>query len=447
MAYAKALREQLGRIGAEIQGIIDKAKGENNRGLTSDEREKFHALETEYTSIEDSIKAAERGESITKALNAPGNGPVITEIDVDAARAEFQLSPAAKRRKDQEKDPHAKAFSNYLRQGERLATEERGVLSGVTGILPADVRAAMSTTTGSQGGYLVPQGFSNMLEEAKKWFGGIDGTAERFATGTGNPFPWPTINDTTNKGRIIGQNVQTVQTDLVFGQVTFGAYIGSSDLVLVPLALRDDSYFDMDALVARLLGTRLGRLFNYKCTVGTGTNEPTGIVTAAAAAANVLALTAGNTASIAYANLVDLEHLVDPAYRENPSTKWMFSDAALKIIKKLVDGNNRPLWQPGLTASFQQGAAVMTGSKPKILEHEYVINQDMATPAASQYTVLFGDMSTFKVREVAGGTTVLVLVERYADYLQVGFIAFQRFDSNLVDAGTHPIAVLQQSAT
>jgi hypothetical protein len=33
----------------------------------------------------------------------------------------------------------------------------------------------------------------------------------------------------------------------------------------------------------------------------------------------------------------------------------------------------------------------------------------------------------------------LRLNERYADFGQVGFIAFMRIDGNLVDAGTHPI--------
>lgn len=447
--YAKALREKLGRIGVQIQAIIDKAKGENDRGLNSEERTQFHALETEFTQLEDSIKAAETSASITARLAAAPAGPIqIDETNIEQIRAEFQMSPADKRRKDNEKNPHARAFSNYLRLGEnRLNADDRNTLQIISSGLPTEFRNAMSTTTGSQGGYIIPQGFSGMLEEAKKWFGGIEGIVGKFTTGTGNPWPWPTINDTTNKGRIIGQNVQVIETDLTFGQVSFNAYIGSSDLILVPRALMDDSYFDLDALIARLLGVRLGRLFNFKCTVGTGTNEPTGLVTAATTAGNIFQLAAGNTASIAYANLIDLEHSVDPAYRETDTSRWMFSDTLLKLLKKLVDGNNRPLWQPGLTASFQQGAAVMTGSKPKILEHEYVVNNDMAIPAASSYSALFGDMSTFKVREVAGGTTLLVLVERYADYLQVGFIAFQRFDSNLIDAGTHPIAVLQQSAT
>jgi HK97 family phage major capsid protein len=199
-------------------------------------------------------------------------------------------------------------------------------------------------------------------------------------------------------------------------------------------------------LVASLLGTRLGRLYNQKCTVGTGVNEPTGIVTASIASGNVNIFPSGETSSLSYNDLVNLEGSVDPSYRENPWSKWMFSDAVLKVLKKLVDSTGRPLWQPGVQSSFQVGAPVIAGSKPRILDHEYVINGDMAVPSANAYPVLFGDMSCFKVRELIVGTTVLVLRERYADYLQVGYIAFQRFDSNLVDAGTHPIVVGQNSA-
>jgi HK97 family phage major capsid protein len=446
--YEIKLRQELDRISAGMLAITALAEKENNRGLTSAELESFKAAQVDYDRIEASIVAEKKAHSIDALLKKVETGAVkIDDTNIEEIRANFRLSPGEKRRREHEKDPHAKAFASYLRNGELTDPKDRKILSDFSAGYGLDVRNAMSTTTGSQGGDVVPQGFSGMLEEAKKWFGGIDGTVAKFTTGTGNPFPWPTINDTTNKGRIIGQNVQTIETDLVFGQVTFNAYIGSSDLILIPLALMQDSYFDLDALVARLLGIRLGRLYNYQCTVGTGTASPTGIVTAVAANGTVFQLGTGNTASIAYANLVDLQHSVDPAYRENPAVRWMFSDTELKLLKKLVDSQNRPLWQPGLTSSFQGGANVIGGFKPRILEDEYVINQDMAVPAASAYTILYGDMSTFKVREVAGGTTVLVLRERYADYLQVGFTAFQRFDSQYVYSGGAALALLQQSAS
>jgi HK97 family phage major capsid protein len=129
----------------------------------------------------------------------------------------------------------------------------------------------------------------------------------------------------------------------------------------------------------------------------------------------------------------------------------MFNDAVLKTLKKLVDGNQRPLWQPGLTASFQEGAAVnLLDARPTILSHPYILNQDMAVPAASSYTMLFGDMSKYKLRKV-GQIQVQRLVERFADYLQIGYLAWLRADGQLVDAaivsGQSPIAVGQQSAT
>jgi HK97 family phage major capsid protein len=44
--------------------------------------------------------------------------------------------------------------------------------------------------------------------------------------------------------------------------------------------------------------------------------------------------------------------------------------------------------------------------------------------------IAFGDFSTFFIRDVRGAT-MMRLVERYADYLQVGFLMFSRHDSVL----------------
>lgn len=449
MAIDKQNRERLNRLSTQMNGWLDRIEASGRKGLNADERIEWDRMVANHSDLEDLIRENEGGAQAS--LGRHGGGPRVSDVDLPEIQDTFRLSPGERRLRSQ--NPHQAAFSAYLRRGlaglddEHRALIQNKLVSFGAGEVPL-VLNAQSTLTGSSGGALIPQGFSQILEEAKKWFGGIEGVVDKLSTGSGNPMPYPTLNDTTNRGRLVGQNVQMVETDLTFSSITFGAFIGSSDLILVPLALIEDSYFDVDALVARQLGIRLGRLFNYYCTQGTGTTQPMGIVNAVVNSGNILQLTTGNTASIAYSNLVDLEHSVDPAYRYNPASRWMFSDTMLKLIKKLVDQSGRPLWQPGLTASFETGPGFPgLVSTPKILEHEYVINNDLAAPSAGAYSMLFGDMSTFKVREVASGTTVLVLRERYADYLQVGYTAFQRFDSNLVDAGTHPIAVLQQSAS
>jgi len=62
---------------------------------------------------------------------------------------------------------------------------------------------------------------------------------------------------------------------------------------------------------------------------------------------------------------------------------------------------------------------------------------------ASNVTVAFGALDKFIVRKVSS-FAVQRLTERYAELGQVGFISTLRVDSNLLDAGVHPVMVLQQ---
>jgi HK97 family phage major capsid protein len=435
-------RQELDRLSTQMRKIVSAADARGTNTLNSAEREKWNRLKAAYEKKEREVCASEGIASLddTRGRVTPSDmGDLSGMPDARALRA---MRPHARRAAMQQ--PEERAFTNWLRRGiNGLDSEDRDLMRNqFRDANSLGIQNAQGTGTGAAGGYIVPQGFSDQLMEAMLWFGGIDGVVGQFETETGQPFPWPTINDTTNKGRIIGQNIQVTETDFTFSEVTFNAYILSSDLVLIPLSLMEDSFFDLGALCARLLGTRLGRLLNNMGTVGTGTAEPTGIVTAALAAGLAQALSSATT--VDYADLVNMEHAVDPAYR-GPSARWMFHDQMLKNLKLLVDGNNRPLWQPGLTASFADGAAVVGSGKPTILGYPYVINNDMPTPAASANSMLFGDMSCFKLRKV-GDITLIQLRERYADYLQTGLIAYLRADTNLIDAGTHPIVVGQQAA-
>jgi HK97 family phage major capsid protein len=58
--------------------------------------------------------------------------------------------------------------------------------------------------------------------------------------------------------------------------------------------------------------------------------------------------------------------------------------------------------------------------------------------------VAFGSLDKYLIRRVKE-MSVLRLVERFADYGQVAFLGFARYDGNLLDAGTHPVKYLQNS--
>lgn len=334
---------------------------------------------------------------------------------------------------EQRAEAEMQAFRSWLRWGrEGLSDVEQRhtrILSGremreAIEALPPEVRAQTVTTTG--GGYLIPVGFQAELDQAMLAFGGMRQAARVIQTASGNTLDWPTVNDTANKGRLLAINTQATTTDVAYGQVQFGAYKFSSDAVLVPVELAQDSAFDMDSHLRDLLSERLGRITNQYMTTGTGTAQPNGIVTAAVDSAINISIGGGLT----YANMVDIEHSVDPAYRALPGTGWMFHDDFLALVKKLLDSNGRPIFRPATEAP---------GNVDTVLGYPVFINQDVPDPGtATNKAVLFGNFKKYIFR-VVRPMVLLRLVERYADYHQIGFLAFERADGDLIDAGTNPV--------
>lgn len=282
----------------------------------------------------------------------------------------------------------------------------------------------MDTSTGTKGGETIPEGFVRSLEVALLTHGGVRNVATILRTSEGNNLPWPTMNDTSNKGEIIDEAASFgTSVDPSFGQVVFKAFKYSSKPILVSFELLQDSAFDIGAILGEATGTRIARIQNDHFTTGGGTTLPEGIVVGSSEGVEAASQTVLTTDEV-----IDLEHSVDPAYR--PGAMWMMHDKTLAEIRKLknvVDGQY--LWQPGLQA----------GIPDRILGYTYQINQSMASALAQAAKVLlFGQMSKYKVRDVAS-IRLRRLDELYAATDQVAFVAFLRSDGQLLDAGTAPV--------
>ncbi|MCP5011983.1 MAG: phage major capsid protein, partial [Aestuariibacter sp.] len=212
-----------------------------------------------------------------------------------------------------------------------------------------------------------------------------------------------------------------------FSELVLDAYKYTSKIIRVSVELMQDSAFDLNAYIASALGERLGRATAAHFATGTGSSQPNGLMTAATSA-----FTAASATALTRAELVALKHSVDPAYRAN--AKFVFNDTTLLALKGLVDGDGRPLWQPAIADAVP---ATIDGDR-------YVIDQGVASIATGVRSVGYGDMSKYIIRRVKGFTLVR-LVERYADYHQVGFVAFMRTDADLLDAGSNPFKVITQA--
>jgi HK97 family phage major capsid protein len=252
-------------------------------------------------------------------------------------------------------------------------------------------------------------------------------------TETGANLPFPTFNGTATVGRILGINTQATLTDPVFGQMILGAFKYSSDGVLVPEELLQDSGVPISDFLGRALGERIGRILNTHFTTGAGTTLPFGVVVQATAVNLGTGTATGfgsTTDGTAVRNLLKILHGVDIAYRSGGDrVGWMMHDATLQTLAGFVDSTGRPLWVPSLVA----------GEPDRLLGYRIFINNDMASTFANlSRNVLFGDFSKYYVREVRS-VEILATRERYIDFHQTGFFAFGRYDGNLLNAGTGPI--------
>ena len=378
------LLEKRGRLASEMRAILAANPGE----LTTEQREKFDRIDADLTALDDVISREERAASIEARLAAPAR-PTL---------AGLETASASKRNSDE----HRAAFASYLREGGAIPVEYRDLTSG----------------TAASGGYLVPQGFSGELSSAMKDYSGVLAAARVFPTSTGAPIAWPTVDDTANVGELLSENTQTAALDMSFASVTLNAYIFSSKRILVSNSLLQDSAFPVDSFLAQKFAERIGRSLNAYLTTGTGTSQPKGVVTAASLGKTG---TTGQTLSVIYEDLVDLMHAVDPSYRKSAKCGYMMNDSSLKVVRKLKDSQNRPLWEPSLQA----------GQPDTLLGYPVWVNSDMAAMAANAKSILFGDFSQYIVRE-AMAVSVMRSEHIAADKFQTMFAAFARYDGNFV---------------
>ena len=300
-------------------------------------------------------------------------------------------------------------------------------------------RNTMSTTTGSEGGYTVPSLISSQLFDLMKAYGAMRAVADIIPTTDGKPLSFPTSDGTSETGEWIAQNTTATAADPTFGTKSLNVFKASSKIVAVPFELLQDTLLDMEGFVRRRLAQRLGRLGNTAFTTGTGTTQPDGVVPQASSGK---VGTTGQTLTIIYDDIVDLIHAVDPAYRSGRCA-FMASDSLIKVIRKLKDSQNMPIWQPnrnngviaGLGANGGYSAQDTAVPFDSLLGYPVYVNNDMAVPAANAKTLLFGDFSYYKIRDAMEMQLFRFDDSAYAKLGQVGFLAWARMGGNLIDTG------------
>jgi HK97 family phage major capsid protein len=411
------LQDKRGRLVTEARAALDEIK-KNTDDARSAELEKRHDdIMGEFDRVERNIKREEDQAALEARFAArqeeerKAKRPTGSDSEVRGAH-------------EGEKAEYREVFFKFLANGaslDALDGEERKVLRAGTENIEQRIQTGGTNTAG---GYTVPVELQNMLVRSMKAWGPMyDGNiVSELNTSSGNALPIPTTDDTSKTG-VQGTEGTALtddgSADAVFGVKQLEAYDFNTKFVKFSWQLAQDSIFNMEALLADLLGERLGRLANAQLTTGTGTSAPNGIVTA-----STLGKTAASATAIAADEIIDLSHAVDPAYRISPKVSFMFNDLTLAAIRKLKDGQGNYLWQMG---------NVKEGVPGSLLGYRYVINQAMAGIATGNKSILFGDLGKYWVRKV-GSPVIGVLRERF--WPDLGIAGLIRFDGELLDTAS-----------
>ena len=404
------LREERASLWEEMKPLLDDESGEA--------RTKYEGCEKRLDELTGEVERVERHEAREAEF-----------AKVDRSTLPEQLTPADD--EDHSEQDYRTAFDLWARFGSGdLTGDQRKSLR--SGFVDGRELRAQGVGTVAAGGYLVPAQFRQTLVETLRYFSGVRMVAEVITTDNGASLPWPTNNDTAKVGSILAENTQVTEQDLILGQAALDVYMYTSGLVRVPLQLIQDAAISIDDFLPRKLGQRIGRAQNAHFTTGTGTAQPQGIVTGATATQAAV----GSSTTIPYATFIDGMAAIDAAYlNAGGNLAWMTSQAGLAGARKLLDAQNRPLWQPSL----------QDGQPDNFLGYPVILNNDMPAPGASAKSWLFGNFrQAYVIRDVTGVQT-LRLDERYADFLQVGFLGFQRSGGVVQDASA--VRALQHSAT
>lgn len=405
----RELREKQEKLASEARSILDQITPDTDEARQAELNEAADRAFAEFDGLESRIEREQRAADMAARLNAPDpRRPVGDNRSADSRSAPGVTTETA--------------FRSYLTHGvQGLSAEERQML-----MTPRDETRAQSIGTPSAGGYTVPTTLAAEIIKSMKAYGPMldPGVARELATERGETINWPTMDDTSNVAVIVGENAEvTTPTDLAFGQKSLGAFKYTTGLIKVPLELAQDNIVNLETVIRDAMGERLGRGVNAHLTTGAGTTQPWGVVTRSAEGFENALDT--SLPAIVFDDLIALEHSVDPAYRSDPSVAWMFNDKTLSVLRKVKDSDGNYIWQP---AQFTAGAPAT------IAGYRYVVNQAMADIAFDAKPIVFGAMNRYIVRRVRE-LSIARLTERFAEFGQLAFIGFARFDGELVDTG------------
>jgi HK97 family phage major capsid protein len=188
--------------------------------------------------------------------------------------------------------------------------------------------------------------------------------------------------------------------------------------------LEEDAFEPLINQLQRAYSIAFARGIGQYLLVGSGSNEPTGVLTAAANS-NVTI----SSAQIGYSDIENIYFSIDLAYRSSDKCAWLMSDKMYQQVRKATDSNGRPLIS-------------IVDDKESLMGRPVLISPSMPTPnpSVSRQLIVFGDFSHYIVRLSQLRLRRSIQAPGYVDAGKALYSGFMRCDANLLDptGGSNP---------
>jgi len=382
----KELYEEQSKIVHEMRAMFDKAD-EEKRDLTSEEREKYDKMDGDLVKIEERIEQEEKLAKREKGLETSANEPI--KPDPDNPSGQRVVSYRAT-------EEYREQFNNYLR-GDMSAQEIRA--------LQADLDAS--------GGYIVaPEQFVNELIKEIDNSVFMRQVSRVFQVENAESLGVPSLDaDPADPTWTAEIKVGSEDSTMSFGKRQLYPH-PLAQYIKVSKKLLRSAIMDPETLVRERLSYKIAVVTENAYLNGSGSNQPLGVFTASDSGISTSRdVSTGNTTTeITADNLINNLYNLKEGYQIN--ARWIFHRDAVKMIRKLKDGNGQYLWQAGIA-----------GDKPNtILDKPYIMSEYAPnTFTTGLYVGIIGDFNYYWIAD-ALNTEIQVLLEKYADTNQNGYI-------------------------
>ncbi len=325
--------DELGRTWTDFQD-------QNNRRAGRDQEE-LAKMNTRMDQLEGVIRRANRGTA------APGTGPTY--------------------------GAEAKAYFDYLRHGTRDEPNPGGAA------LTRDEMKALSVGTDPTAGYLAPVEFAREIIKSEIEFSPLRAVA-RVRQTSRRSLQMPKRRGTFGALWTAESAVRGETEGLTYGLEEFPTHEMYA-LLDVSEQMMEDSEFSLEEELQQEFSEQFAVTEGAAFVTGNGSGKPEGILQNSEVGETV----SGSAASIADATgqangLIDLYHDLKTGYALQGW--WLLNRATLGEVRKMKDGQNNYIWQPGLA----------NGVPNTILGQAYLEVPDMPDVAAGAVPIVFGDL-------------------------------------------------------